>query len=42
MSLGMDLNDIQTLEVLKTQRRTLENPRLKPYGAKCKISALLD
>jgi hypothetical protein len=38
----MDLSNIQTLEVLKTLNRTLENPRLKPMGAKCKISALLD
>jgi hypothetical protein len=30
MSLGMDLSNIQTLEVPKTLKRTLESPKLKP------------
>jgi hypothetical protein len=34
----MNLSGIQTLRVQETLNRTLE----KPYGAKCKISALLD
>jgi hypothetical protein len=38
----MNLKDIQTLEVSKALKRTLESPRLKPEGAKCEISALLD
>jgi hypothetical protein len=38
----MDLNYIHTPEIPKTLKRTLENPKPKPQGAKCKISALLD
>jgi hypothetical protein len=38
----MDLSNSQTLEVSKTLKGTLESPKLKPSGAKCKISALLD
>jgi hypothetical protein len=30
MSLGMDLSNIQTLEVSKTLKGTLESPKLKP------------
>jgi hypothetical protein len=38
----MDLSGIQTLEIPKTLKRILENPKPKPEGVKCKISALLD
>jgi hypothetical protein len=38
----MDLHYIYTPEIPKTLKRTLENPKTKPLGAKCKISALLD
>jgi hypothetical protein len=38
----MKLRDIKTLGEPKALNRTLESPKLKPEGAKCKISALLD
>jgi hypothetical protein len=42
MSLGMDLSNIQTLEVSKILKRTQKALALNPRGAKCKISTLLD
>jgi hypothetical protein len=33
----MDLGSTKTLKVPKTLKRLLENPKLKPKGAKCKI-----
>jgi hypothetical protein len=38
----MNLSGIQTLRVQETLIGTPENPKPKPYGAKSKISALLD
>jgi hypothetical protein len=38
----MDLHYIHTPEISKILIGTLENPKPKPWGAKCKISALLD
>jgi hypothetical protein len=38
----MNSSGIQTLRVQETLIGTLENPKPKPKGAKCKISALLD
>jgi hypothetical protein len=38
----MNLSGIQTLEVLETLNRPLENPGLKPLEVLCKFCTLLD